>query len=163
VRAYLREIGRVPLLMAEREQALAVRIATGRDAGNGLAIADASTSTDSLPADDRRRLLALVDDADRARDALVRANLRLVVSIAKRFRVPGVQLLDLVQIGNEGLRRAVDSFDHTKGYRFSTYATWRIRQAIERSTADRLQQKFDPSLGEPATAEHEQVEAPPEP
>ncbi len=131
VRAYLQEIGRVPLLTAEEEVSLARRIEAGTVAQAELADAD-----HTCPAARRAGLQAVVADADLARRQLVEANLRLVVSIAKRYVGRGMQLLDLVQEGNVGLMRAVEKFDHSRGFKFSTYATWWIRQAITRAIAD---------------------------
>jgi RNA polymerase primary sigma factor len=136
VRMYLREIGRVPLLTAEGEVALATRIKAGQEAAEQLAEATPTASLGKIPAAEARRLHEFADDGDMARSELTQANLRLVVSIAKRYAGRGMQLLDLVQEGNVGLMRAVEKFDHTKGFKFSTYATWWIRQAITRSIAD---------------------------
>jgi RNA polymerase primary sigma factor len=136
VRMYLREIGRVPLLTAQGEVALAIRIKAGVEASEQLADAEAAGTHESLAAEESDRLQWLADDGDAAKSALIQANLRLVVSIAKRYVGRGMQLLDLVQEGNLGLMRAVEKFDHTKGFKFSTYATWWIRQAITRSIAD---------------------------
>ena len=138
VRMYLREIGRVPLLTAQGEVDLAIRIKAGVEAANRLAEAEAAAENGGpgLPEDEARELQWLADDGDAAKSALIQANLRLVVSIAKRYVGRGMQLLDLVQEGNMGLMRAVEKFDHTKGFKFSTYATWWIRQAITRSIAD---------------------------
>ena len=131
VRAYLNRIGRIPLLTAMEEVELGARIEAGVLAGERL---------DGLVADGRdealgRDLVRLVRDGARAREGLIAANLRLVVSIARRHTGAGVSLLDLIQEGNLGLMRAVDKFDHTRGYKFSTYATWWIRQAIGRARA----------------------------
>ncbi len=136
VRMYLREIGRVPLLVAAEEVALAKRIEAGVEASVRLAELDAAGELDKLPSDEARRLQDLANDGDDAKSALIQANLRLVVSIAKRYVGRGMQLLDLIQEGNMGLMRAVEKFDYTKGFKFSTYATWWIRQAITRSIAD---------------------------
>jgi RNA polymerase primary sigma factor len=136
VRMYLREIGRVPLLTAQGEVALAIRIKAGAEASEQLADIEAAGTPEKLSAAEYRRLQDLADDGDEAKSALIQANLRLVVSIAKRYVGRGMQLLDLVQEGNMGLMRAVEKFDHTKGFKFSTYATWWIRQAITRSIAD---------------------------
>ena len=130
VRMYLKEIGRVSLLTAEDERELAMRIEAGvkaeeRRAGNG-----------HLAEIDRRILGGAVRDGDEARAELIQANLRLVVSIAKRYVGRGMLFLDLIQEGNLGLMRAVEKFDYTKGFKFSTYATWWIRQAITRAIAD---------------------------
>jgi RNA polymerase primary sigma factor len=136
VRMYLREIGRVRLLTAGEEVELAKRIEAGALASERLAECDATGTLDDLPADESRDLQRLADDGDEAKSALIQANLRLVVSIAKRYVGRGMQLLDLIQEGNMGLMRAVEKFDYTKGFKFSTYATWWIRQAITRSIAD---------------------------
>jgi RNA polymerase primary sigma factor len=136
VRMYLREIGRVPLLVAAEEVALAKRIEAGVEASVQLAELDAAGELGGLDADEARRLQVLADDGDDAKSSLIQANLRLVVSIAKRYVGRGMQLLDLIQEGNMGLMRAVEKFDYTKGFKFSTYATWWIRQAITRSIAD---------------------------
>jgi RNA polymerase primary sigma factor len=136
VRMYLREIGRVPLLTAVEEVELARRIEGGADASEHLADLDAVGALGELPAGKSRALQHLADDGDEAKSALIQANLRLVVSIAKRYVGRGMQFLDLIQEGNMGLMRAVEKFDYTKGFKFSTYATWWIRQAITRSIAD---------------------------
>jgi RNA polymerase primary sigma factor len=136
VRMYLREIGRVPLLTAEGEVALAIRIKAGAEAEESLAELEATPPADGVPPAEMRRLRELAEDGDRAKSELTQANLRLVVSIAKRYAGRGMHLLDLVQEGNVGLMRAVEKFDHTKGFKFSTYATWWIRQAITRAIAD---------------------------
>jgi RNA polymerase primary sigma factor len=129
VRMYLKEIGRVELLSGEEERRLAQAI----DDGNRAAI---ELDRPDLQPDERRRLLRAVRAGQSAKSELIQANLRLVVSIAKRYTLRGMQFLDLIQEGNLGLMRAVDKFDHTKGFKFSTYATWWIRQAITRSIAD---------------------------
>ena len=129
VRLYLREIGRVPLLNAQTEVQLAKAIERGRLAVEALA--------DPAGARDHRR--ALREDAvagERARDYMIEANLRLVVSIAKKYAGRGMSLLDLIEEGNLGLMKAVEKFDHERGFKFSTYATWWIRQAISRAIAD---------------------------
>ena len=136
VRMYLREIGRVRLLTATEEVDLAKRIEAGALASERLADLDAAGTLDDLPAAESRDLQRSADDGDEAKSALIQANLRLVVSIAKRYVGRGMQLLDLIQEGNMGLMRAVEKFDYTKGFKFSTYATWWIRQAITRSIAD---------------------------
>ncbi|MQA97063.1 MAG: RNA polymerase sigma factor RpoD [Streptosporangiales bacterium] len=130
VRIYLREIGRVPLLTAEEEVELAKSIEAGLFAEEKIGAAP------DLPPDDRLDLEQLVHDGGRAKQRLIEANLRLVVSIAKRYVGRGMLFLDLIQEGNLGLIRAVEKFDYTKGYKFSTYATWWIRQAITRAIAD---------------------------
>ncbi|HEX5366850.1 MAG TPA: RNA polymerase sigma factor RpoD [Acidimicrobiales bacterium] len=136
VRMYLREIGRVPLLVAAEEVALAKRIEAGVEASVRLAELDAEGRLGALEPGEAARLQALADDGDDAKSSLIQANLRLVVSIAKRYVGRGMQLLDLIQEGNMGLMRAVEKFDYSKGFKFSTYATWWIRQAITRSIAD---------------------------
>jgi RNA polymerase primary sigma factor len=136
VRMYLREIGRVPLLTAEGEVALAIRIKAGAEANERLAEVEATPPADGVSPAEMRRLREFADDGDKAKSELTQANLRLVVSIAKRYAGRGMHLLDLVQEGNVGLMRAVEKFDHTKGFKFSTYATWWIRQAITRAIAD---------------------------
>src|ERR1700735_1953181 len=128
VRAYLREIGRVSLLTGELEVLCAKRIEKGLAATEELA-----TCADPAP---RRTLQRGVREGQEAKDLLIEANLRLVVSIAKRYRNRGMAFLDLIQEGNLGLIRAVEKFDYTKGFTFSTYATWWIRQAISRAIAD---------------------------
>ncbi|MEU9830120.1 RNA polymerase sigma factor RpoD [Streptosporangium sp. NPDC048047] len=128
VRIYLREIGRVPLLTAEEEVELAKSIEAG------LFAEDKLTSAASRLAFPEFR--ELVWEGNRAKQRLIEANLRLVVSIAKRYVGRGMLFLDLIQEGNLGLIRAVEKFDYTKGYKFSTYATWWIRQAITRAIAD---------------------------
>ena len=135
VRAYLKEIGKVPLLTAEMEVDLAQRIEAGLFAAEKLRAAEAG-ETPKLAAALRRDLDWLVVDGGKAKRHLLEANLRLVVSIAKRYLGRGMLFLDLIQEGNLGLIRAVEKFDYTKGYKFSTYATWWIRQAITRAMAD---------------------------
>ncbi len=133
VRLYLREIGQVDLLTVGDERRLAQLIEEGKIAAARIdEIADAS----AFEPGEERMLLRAVSRGERAKSELTQANLRLVVSIAKRYSGRGMQLLDLIQEGNLGLMRAVDKFDHTKGFKFSTYATWWIRQAITRSIAD---------------------------
>jgi RNA polymerase primary sigma factor len=129
VRMYLKEIGKVALLTAEQEVDLAKRIEAGLFASEKLV-------TQTLPAALRRDLEVIEYDGTVAKRQLVEANLRLVVSIAKRYVGRGMLFLDLIQEGNLGLIRAVEKFDYTKGYKFSTYATWWIRQAITRAIAD---------------------------
>ncbi len=136
VRMYLKEIGRVPLLTAEEEVEYARRIEEGTAAATRLADLAATGDTSSLEFSERRHLLRSVRRGDDAREVLIEANLRLVVSIAKRYVGRGMHLLDLIQEGNLGLMRAVEKFDYTKGFKFSTYATWWIRQAITRAIAD---------------------------
>ena len=130
VRIYLREIGRVPLLTAEDEVELAKSIEAGLFADEKLR---GSSPPEGAEAAD---LQFLVAEGDRAKQRLIEANLRLVVSIAKRYIGRGLVFLDLIQEGNLGLIRAVEKFDYTRGYKFSTYATWWIRQAITRAIAD---------------------------
>jgi RNA polymerase primary sigma factor len=137
VRQYLKEIGRVPLLNAQGEIDLAKRIAAGMVAENRLAEGAALPGgLEGLDFAERRRLERTKADGEKAKEELTNANLRLVVSIAKRYAGRGMTLLDLIQEGNLGLMRAVERFDHTKGFKFSTYATWWIRQAITRAIAD---------------------------
>jgi RNA polymerase primary sigma factor len=131
VRMYLKEIGRVALLTAQEEVDLAKRIEAGVLADERL-----RQEAPKLPEEKRRDLHWLVTDGLIAKRHLVEANLRLVVSIAKRYVGRGMAFLDLIQEGNLGLIRAVEKFDYTKGYKFSTYATWWIRQAITRAIAD---------------------------
>ncbi len=136
VRMYLKEIGQVPLLDARQEVRIAARIRRGVEGEELLEELTAAGTLDELEPGERARLARVVRDGQRARDELTRANLRLVVSIAKRYVGRGMVLLDLIQEGNLGLMRAVEKFDHTKGFKFSTYATWWIRQAITRAIAD---------------------------
>jgi RNA polymerase primary sigma factor len=131
VKDYLKQIGKVPLLNAEQEVDLAKRIEAGLFAEDKLAGAG-----EDLARDARTDLEWIADDGRRAKDHLLEANLRLVVSLAKRYTGRGMLFLDLIQEGNLGLIRAVEKFDYTKGYKFSTYATWWIRQAITRAMAD---------------------------
>ncbi len=136
VRMYLKEIGRVPLLDAREEVALARRIEAGKEAEETLADLAASGRLADLPIVERKTIERRERDGVMAKAELTEANLRLVVSIAKRYVGRGMLLLDLIQEGNLGLMRAVEKFDHTKGFKFSTYATWWIRQAITRAIAD---------------------------
>ncbi len=136
VRMYLKEIGRVALLDAAEEVQLARRIEAGTAAAERLADLAAAGATDTLEFTERRSLQRLAGDGEAAKSELVQANLRLVVSIAKRYAGRGMLLLDIIQEGNLGLMRAVEKFDYTKGFKFSTYATWWIRQAITRAIAD---------------------------
>ncbi|MFC3491371.1 RNA polymerase sigma factor [Glycomyces rhizosphaerae] len=134
VRAYLKQIGKVPLLNAAQEVELAKRIEAGLYAVERLKLL--REGGEEIPTQMRRDLEWIVRDGDRAKDHLLEANLRLVVSLAKRYTGRGMAFLDLIQEGNLGLIRAVEKFDYTKGYKFSTYATWWIRQAITRAMAD---------------------------
>ncbi|MEU7821836.1 RNA polymerase sigma factor [Catellatospora sp. NPDC049133] len=134
VRAYLKQIGKVPLLNAEQEVELAKRIEAGLYAAERLRQAEEEGL--QLTRDMQRDLLWVSRDGERAKNHLLEANLRLVVSLAKRYTGRGMAFLDLIQEGNLGLIRAVEKFDYTKGYKFSTYATWWIRQAITRAMAD---------------------------
>ncbi|CQD11537.1 RNA polymerase sigma factor [Mycobacterium lentiflavum] len=134
VRAYLKQIGKVALLNAEEEVELAKRIEAGLYATQLMA--ELVERGDKLPAAQRRDMMWICRDGDRAKNHLLEANLRLVVSLAKRYTGRGMAFLDLIQEGNLGLIRAVEKFDYTKGYKFSTYATWWIRQAITRAMAD---------------------------
>ncbi|MFE3755201.1 RNA polymerase sigma factor [Nocardia tengchongensis] len=133
-RAYLKQIGRVPLLSAEEEVDLAIRIEVGLYAVEKLRIELESEA--GVTAARRRDLTWVIQDGARAKNHLLEANLRLVVSIAKRYTGRGMGFLDLIQEGNLGLVRAVEKFDYRKGFKFSTYATWWIRQAISRAMAD---------------------------
>ncbi|WP_124707103.1 RNA polymerase sigma factor [Gordonia insulae] len=134
VRAYLKQIGKVALLNAEEEVELAKRIEAGLFATERLRrIVD---SGDKISTASKRDLNWISRDGNRAKNHLLEANLRLVVSLAKRYTGRGMAFLDLIQEGNLGLIRAVEKFDYTKGYKFSTYATWWIRQAITRAMAD---------------------------
>ena len=130
VRMYLKEIGRVPLLTGPEEVALAKRIERGIAASEELADMAASGRIESLDPMERRRMERRVRDGDHAKAELTQANLRLVVSIAKRYVGRGMLILDLIQEGNLGLMRAVEKFDYTKGFKFSTYATWWILSLI---------------------------------
>ncbi|MGY1622800.1 RNA polymerase sigma factor [Geodermatophilus sp. SYSU D00965] len=134
VRAYLKQIGKVALLNAEEEVDLAKRIEAGLYAAERLR--QAEEEGQKLSPQMRRDLNWIVRDGERAKNHLLEANLRLVVSLAKRYTGRGMAFLDLIQEGNLGLIRAVEKFDYTKGYKFSTYATWWIRQAITRAMAD---------------------------
>ncbi len=166
VRAYLKEIGRVRLLTAEQEVDLAKRVEAGLFAAEKLA------SGVAMPASLRRELEWIERDGQAAKRGLIEANLRLVVSLAKRYTGRGMAFLDLIQEGNLGLMRAVEKFDYAKGYKFSTYAMWWIRQSITRAMADqsrtirvpvhvvdcinklmRLQRQYVQDLGREATAE----------
>ncbi|WP_439647174.1 RNA polymerase sigma factor [Cellulomonas triticagri] len=131
VKDYLKQIGKVALLNAEQEVELAKRIEAGLFAEERLAVIG-----DDLEPKARREFQWIVSDGRRAKNHLLEANLRLVVSLAKRYTGRGMLFLDLIQEGNLGLIRAVEKFDYTKGYKFSTYATWWIRQAITRAMAD---------------------------
>jgi RNA polymerase primary sigma factor len=134
VREYLKQIGKVALLTAEQEVTLATRIEAGLYAAERLHRAQDSTET--LSPQLRQDLCWIIGDGQRAKNHLLEANLRLVVSMAKRYTGRGLPFLDLIQEGNLGLIRAVEKFDYTKGFKFSTYATWWIRQAITRAMAD---------------------------
>jgi RNA polymerase primary sigma factor len=127
---YLKEMARVPLLTAEQEVSLARQYEEGRDAQERL------SRNVNLTEDDKDRLYITVQRGEGSRSHLIRANTRLVVSIAKRYLGQGVPFLDLIQEGNLGLIKAVEKFDYRRGHRFSTYATWWIRQAITRALAD---------------------------
>ncbi|MCM3501833.1 RNA polymerase sigma factor [Microbacterium sp. P26] len=132
VKDYLKQIGKVPLLNAAEEVELAMRIEAGLFAEEKLSNMSAAEKTGQLGLD----LQWVARDGQRAKSHLLGANLRLVVSLAKRYTGRGMQFLDLIQEGNLGLIRAVEKFDYTKGFKFSTYATWWIRQAITRAMAD---------------------------
>ena len=129
LRRYLEEVGAYPLLTAEDEGRLASQIIAGREAAALLENGSPTTA-------EKVRLKRAVRDGEDARTRFINSNLRLVISIARRFDGGGLSVLDLVQEGNLGLMRAVEKFDHTKGFKFSTYATWWIRQAIGRALAD---------------------------
>jgi RNA polymerase primary sigma factor len=167
---YLREVGRTPLLTASEEVDLAKRIEAGVYAAHLLQIGDTTR--------DARLLRRIAAEGERAKDHMIRANLRLVVSVAKKHSFRGLPFGDVVQEGNLGLIRAVEKFDYAKGYKFSTYAMWWIRQAIERGLADqtrtvrlpvhvveevnklkRLGQKLSSALGREATVEEIAAEA----
>ncbi len=127
---YLKEIGRIPLLTAEQEVSLAKRMEAGRNAKKRLG------KGSGLTLEEEERLQAIVRDGQAAKEHLIKANSRLVVSVAKKYVGRGVPFLDLIQEGNIGLIRAVKKFDYRRGYKFSTYATWWIRQAVTRAIAD---------------------------
>ena len=131
VKMYLKEIGKVNLLTAEEEMSLAKRMADGETAKTQM-----EEMGEDIPDEAREQMDFLIADGEKAKKSLAEANLRLVVSIAKRYVGRGMLFLDLIQEGNLGLIKAVDKFDYTKGYKFSTYATWWIRQAITRAIAD---------------------------
>ena len=131
VKMYLKEIGKVNLLTPEEELSLAKRMADGETAKEQLEEIGAEIDEDT-----KKQIDLLIADGEKAKKSLAEANLRLVVSIAKRYVGRGMLFLDLIQEGNLGLIKAVDKFDYTKGYKFSTYATWWIRQAITRAIAD---------------------------
>jgi len=134
VSMYLRQIGRVPLLTPQQEVELAMALEAGRLAATKLS--QSGSGPKALPPDEATRLARTERTGERAEKRLVEANLRLVVSIAKRYVGNGMPLLDLIQEGNLGLMKAVEKFDYRKGFRFSTYATWWIRQAVSRALAD---------------------------
>ncbi len=134
VRAYLKQIGKVALLNAEEEVELAKRIEAGLYATQLMT--EKAAKGEKFTPTERRDMTWICRDGDRAKNHLLEANLRLVVSLAKRYTGRGMAFLDLIQEGNLGLIRAVEKFDYTKGYKFSTYATWWIRQAITRAMAD---------------------------
>ncbi len=136
VRAYLKEIGRVSLLSPELEVLCAKKIEAGQEASAALDAWSVEGSLDTVPFEERRSAERAAHDGLEAKDLLIEANLRLVVSIAKRYRNRGMAFLDLIQEGNLGLMRAVEKFDYQRGFKFSTYATWWIRQAITRAVAD---------------------------
>ena len=131
VRQYLQEIGKVKLLTLEEEISLARRYEEGREAKARL-----EGEGEGLPERTKRGLLRVVEDGELAKGQLTEANLRLVVSVAKKYRNRGMSFMDTVQEGNQGLIRAVEKFEYRKGFKFSTYATWWIRQAINRAIAD---------------------------
>lgn len=127
---YLKEIGRIPLLTAEQEVSLAKRMEAGRNAKRRM------SKNGELSTEERDRLRSTIRDGQAAQEHLIKANSRLVVSVAKKYVGRGVPFLDLIQEGNIGLIRAVKKFDYRRGYKFSTYATWWIRQAVTRAIAD---------------------------
>ena len=127
---YLKEIGRIPLLTAEQEVSLAKRMEAAREAKKQL------SRDGRLALEERQRLREIIRDGKAAKEHLIKANSRLVVSVAKKYVGRGVPFLDLIQEGNIGLIRAVKKFDYHRGYKFSTYATWWIRQAVTRAIAD---------------------------
>lgn len=135
VRMYLKEIGKVPLLSADEEINIAMRMEKGDEAKQML---ESGVNADGKPLTDeeKKQCQSAIDDGTQAKRLLAEANLRLVVSIAKRYVGRGMLFLDLIQEGNLGLIKAVEKFDYRKGYKFSTYATWWIRQAITRAIAD---------------------------
>jgi RNA polymerase primary sigma factor len=130
IRLYLRDMSRTPLLTQEEEERLARQMAFGQEALTRL------TTEADLPEDEHAALHAQIHEAEIARDHLIRANTRLVIQIAKRYRGWGIAFSDLIQEGNLGLMRAADKFDYKRGNRFSTYATWWIRQAITRALSE---------------------------
>jgi RNA polymerase primary sigma factor len=136
VRTYLKEIGRVSLLTPELEIVCAQQIEAGAEASAILESWEAEGTLARVPFAERRQVERAISAGQDAKDLLIEANLRLVVSIAKRYRNRGMPFLDLIQEGNLGLMRAVEKFDHRRGFKFSTYATWWIRQAITRAVAD---------------------------
>jgi len=136
VRAYLKEIGRVALLSPELEVLCAKKIEAGHEAAATLEAWKADGLYDKVPFEERRAVERAIHEGLEGKDLLIEANLRLVVSIAKRYRNRGMAFLDLIQEGNLGLMRAVEKFDYHRGFKFSTYATWWIRQAITRAVAD---------------------------
>jgi len=167
VEIYLKEMSRVPLLCVEEEIDLAKRIERGREAQIRLNKINGNTSLTDL-----KKLEETVEDGLRAREHIIKANTRLVVSIAKRYIGRGVPFLDLIQEGNLGLMKAVEKYDYLRGFRFSTYATWWIRQTISRSIADqgrtirlpvhmtdrirllyRISHELEQNLGRPPTIE----------
>ncbi|MGH9296755.1 MAG: RNA polymerase sigma factor RpoD, partial [Acidimicrobiales bacterium] len=136
VRAYLREIGRVSLLTPDLEVLCAKQIEAGQESQAILDSWVSEGTIDRISVDERHEVQCAIEDGQEAKELLIEANLRLVVSIAKRYRNRGMAFLDLIQEGNLGLMRAVEKFDYRRGFKFSTYATWWIRQAITRSVAD---------------------------
>lgn len=134
VKMYLKDIGRIPLLTADEEVNLAMRVEVGKQATEQME--EYKRAEMEIPDQERVQLEQMIEDGLIAKERLIEANYRLVVSIAKKYVGRGMQFLDLIQEGNMGLIRAVDKFDYEKGFKFSTYATWWIRQAITRAVAD---------------------------
>ncbi len=135
VRMYLKEIGKISLLTSDEESKYAKQVYAGQVAAGKIALIEADDQN-TVTEEEYNALLDIIEVAEEAKNRLVEANLRLVVSIAKRYVGRGLQFLDLIQEGNMGLMKAVDKYEHEKGFKFSTYATWWIRQAITRAVAD---------------------------
>ena len=155
VRMYLKEIGKVSLLSADEEISLATAMSAGVEAKQKLE--EAEKNGTELSEEEMKELKAAVKKGERSKQRLAEANLRLVVSIAKRYVGRGMLFLDLIQEGNLGLIKAVEKFDYTKGYKFSTYATWWIRQAITRAIADQAHHPYPRSYGRDHQQGHPRV------